>query len=215
MIFCRLEPAELLRYVDAVGADSNPLVAALADALRGCDDEEVQRLRQEVAQYEQRALDAQEQAWQEALEMARELLSSELDNKIDAAGRQCIDLDDPVEAALDRLNHALERAADIGFDDYLPPKSLGAREVTSARSEPGRSVRSPALSSGSPRELVIEMIPFDRRELRENVIQALRKHGIPDNTAAMAIRRLIDDDKVLKESKGGKYKVLERVKRTP
>lgn len=133
MIFRNLTTVELLRYVDATGADSDRLVAALADALRRCDPEMVEQLEEKVAQLGRDAEAAQERGWGDALTVARELVEVELHANIEANGRQCINPGDPVDAVLDRLDYEFDLADRTGSDDYVPPDSLRARTVPAGR----------------------------------------------------------------------------------
>lgn len=139
MILSNLQPAELLRHVVAIGADCDPLIKALSDALRECDADEVERLQKENTrleeELEEREAEAREDGWQHGLEVARRLLDFELDAS---------EPNDSVSAAFVRLDHALEQAADDDSDQYVFPKSLPTREATKARSNVRRAMKNRA-----------------------------------------------------------------------
>lgn len=207
---------ELLRHVDAAWTDAelHPLVAALADALRECDPDEVDLLQQKCAEIEgnadRRETAAQQEGWEHGLEVARERLGAAMHANLEAPGGRCIDTVNGVDSALNRLDRELELAELAGFDEYGPSQSICTRSAASAHAEPDRVARSHL--NKTPRDLVMEMIPIGRNELRENVMRELvETHRYPGSTAAMALKRLIGDGKPLSEIQVGKYKVLKRV----
>ena len=209
-----IEIEELLTHIWATGAVADPLVRRLADYVDRLLDEVQEDDGQSDASPDEEGpaiKQAREGGWQHGLEVAYSLVET-----VEGALHEMPDPDGmntSAKQAGDRGAKAIESAQNDDSDKYTEPEELsdqGDRREMRTRA-PQQVV--PTAKGATARDCILETIPVGRSELRENVVRMLTKeaHRLPPSTVSMALGRLIDDGKHVKEVQVGKHKVLECV----